>query len=81
MPRGRGDRTGRKAEQKVYDPHHGTIVIFTFAPPQGALMQFDKEQFVNDCRSAMKGDMASKQIREIVARAVSVPRLALEALG
>jgi predicted metal-dependent enzyme (double-stranded beta helix superfamily) len=44
-------------------------------------MQFDKEQFVNDCRSAMKGDMASQQIREIVARAVSVPRLALEALG
>ena len=44
-------------------------------------MRFDTEQFVNDCRSAMKSDMASLQIQEIMARAVSVPRLALEALG
>jgi predicted metal-dependent enzyme (double-stranded beta helix superfamily) len=44
-------------------------------------MRFDKEQFVNDCRSAMKGEMAPLQIQEIMARALSAPRLALEALG
>jgi predicted metal-dependent enzyme (double-stranded beta helix superfamily) len=44
-------------------------------------MRFDTEQFVNDCRSAIRSDMASRQIREIVARAVSLPELVLESIG
>jgi hypothetical protein len=83
MPRGRRDWPGRKAEQEVYEPHHGTTVTFIVAPliAQGALMRFDTEQFVNECRSAISSDMASLQIREIVARAVSLPELVLESIG
>ena len=44
-------------------------------------MRFDREQFVNDCRSAMKSEMASEQVWEIVTRAVSAPQNVLEGLG
>jgi predicted metal-dependent enzyme (double-stranded beta helix superfamily) len=34
---------------------------------------FDKERFISDCRSALDGDRASRNVREIVARAVGDP--------
>ncbi len=42
---------------------------------------FAMEQFVADCRAALKQDSSQKSVREIVARAVSDPAAVLKALG
>lgn len=42
---------------------------------------FDREQFIADCRAALEGERASRNIREIVARAVSDPTGVIKALG
>jgi predicted metal-dependent enzyme (double-stranded beta helix superfamily) len=42
---------------------------------------FDLDQFVADCRSALKADAPQRSVREVVARAVSDPRAVLKALG
>ena len=42
---------------------------------------FDKEQFVADCRGALEGDRASRNVREIVERAISNPGLVVRQLG
>src|SRR5262245_53254500 len=42
---------------------------------------FDKDQFIADCRAALNGDRASRNVREVVARAVSDPGAVIGALG
>jgi predicted metal-dependent enzyme (double-stranded beta helix superfamily) len=42
---------------------------------------FSLEQFVADCRAAVKQDASHKFVREVVARAVSEPAAVLKALG
>jgi predicted metal-dependent enzyme (double-stranded beta helix superfamily) len=42
---------------------------------------FDREQFIADCRVALDGDRASRNVRDIVARAVSEPSEVLRGLG
>ena len=42
---------------------------------------FDKEQFIADCRAALAGDRASRNVREVVARAVAEPSQVLKGLG
>ena len=42
---------------------------------------FDLEQFVSDCRAALKEDAAQPAVREVVARAVSDPAAVLKSLG
>jgi predicted metal-dependent enzyme (double-stranded beta helix superfamily) len=42
---------------------------------------FDKEQFIADCRAALDGDRASRNVREVVAHAVSEPHATLRGLG
>jgi predicted metal-dependent enzyme (double-stranded beta helix superfamily) len=42
---------------------------------------FDKDQLIADCRSALEGDRASRNVREIVARAVSDPGAVINGLG
>src|SRR5882724_6414997 len=42
---------------------------------------FDKDQFVADCRAALSGDRASRNVREVVARAVEHPSDVIKALG
>jgi predicted metal-dependent enzyme (double-stranded beta helix superfamily) len=44
-------------------------------------MRFETEQFVADCRSALRDADASRHIRELVARTVSEPGAVLEGLG
>jgi predicted metal-dependent enzyme (double-stranded beta helix superfamily) len=42
---------------------------------------FDLEQFVADCRAALAADRSHKQVREVIARAVSDPQAVLNVLG
>jgi len=42
---------------------------------------FNLDQFVADCREALKADTSHKSVREVVARAVSEPASVLRALG
>jgi hypothetical protein len=42
---------------------------------------FALDQFVSDCRAALKQDASHKFVREVVARAVSDPGTVLKALG
>ena len=42
---------------------------------------FDREQFVADCRAALKEDSSHKAAREVVAEAVSDPSAVLKGLG
>lgn len=42
---------------------------------------FEINQFVSDCRAALKQDASHKSVREVVARAVSEPNAVLRALG
>jgi predicted metal-dependent enzyme (double-stranded beta helix superfamily) len=42
---------------------------------------FNKDQFIADCRAALAGDRASRNVREVVARAVSDPTDVIKALG
>ena len=42
---------------------------------------FDRDQFIADCRAALDGDRASRNVREIVARAVSDPPAITRTLG
>lgn len=42
---------------------------------------FDKEQFIADCRSALKGDRASRNVRDVVERAISDPGSVVRQLG
>ncbi len=42
---------------------------------------FDKEAFIADCRAALDGDHASRNMREVVARAVSDPAALMRVLG
>ena len=42
---------------------------------------FDLDQFVADCRSALKEDASHRLVREVVARAVSEPGAVLHRLG
>lgn len=44
-------------------------------------MKFDLDQFIADCRDAVRQDPSYKFVREVVARAVSDPRSVLHALG
>ena len=44
-------------------------------------MKFDLDQFISDCRSAIRLDASPKFVREVVARAVSDPAAVLNALG
>jgi predicted metal-dependent enzyme (double-stranded beta helix superfamily) len=44
-------------------------------------MKFDLDQFVLDCRDAIRQDSSFKFVREVVARAVSDPREVLRGLG
>jgi predicted metal-dependent enzyme (double-stranded beta helix superfamily) len=42
---------------------------------------FQLDQFVSDCRAALREDAPQRAVREVVARAVSNPRDVLQALG
>ena len=42
---------------------------------------FDKEQLISDCRGALQGDRASRNVREIVARAVADSSSVIRGLG
>jgi len=42
---------------------------------------FDKDRFVADCRAALDGAESSRNVREIVARAVADPAAVLQTLG
>ncbi len=42
---------------------------------------FDKDQFIADCREALAGDRPSRNVREVVARAVSDPAGVIAGLG
>jgi len=42
---------------------------------------FDKDQFIADCRAAIASDRPSRNVREVVARAVSDPAGVVAALG
>jgi predicted metal-dependent enzyme (double-stranded beta helix superfamily) len=42
---------------------------------------FDKDQFIADCRAALAGDRASRNVREVVARAVAAPADVIRVLG
>jgi len=42
---------------------------------------FDKDQFVADCRAALDGAQSARNVREVVARAVSDPESVLRGLG
>lgn len=42
---------------------------------------FDLEQFVADCRTALDGEQAARNVREVVARAVSDPSGLMRGLG
>src|SRR5215469_1568487 len=42
---------------------------------------FDREQFIADCRAALDGGRASRDVREVVARAVSDPDAVIRGLG
>lgn len=42
---------------------------------------FDREQFVAECRAAIKDDASHKAVREVVAEAVSDPGAVLKGLG
>jgi len=42
---------------------------------------FELDQFIADCRAALKADASHRAVREVVARAVSVPGAVLRALG
>src|SRR6516162_9170610 len=44
-------------------------------------MKFDLDQFVSDCRDAIRQDPSFKFVREVVARAVSDPRAIIVRLG
>ena len=44
-------------------------------------MMFDLDQFTADCRAALAAGQSHKQMREVVARAVSDPVAVLKALG
>jgi hypothetical protein len=42
---------------------------------------FDRDQFITDCRAALAADNSHKNVREVVARAVSDPAAILKGLG
>ena len=42
---------------------------------------FDKDQFIADCRAALSGDRASRNVREVMARAVANPADVIKVLG
>jgi predicted metal-dependent enzyme (double-stranded beta helix superfamily) len=42
---------------------------------------FDKDQFVADCRAALDGAQSSRNVREVVARAMGDPAAVLQGLG
>lgn len=42
---------------------------------------FDKEQFIADCRAALGGDRSARDVRDVVARAVSDPAGMMRGLG
>jgi predicted metal-dependent enzyme (double-stranded beta helix superfamily) len=42
---------------------------------------FDKDRFIDDCRAALEGDRASRNVREVVARSVSDPAAVIKHLG
>lgn len=42
---------------------------------------FDVDQFIADCRAALVGDRASRNVREVMARAMSDPSAVTKALG
>jgi len=42
---------------------------------------FDKDQFIADCHAALAGDRASRNVRDVVARAVADPAPVIKALG
>jgi len=42
---------------------------------------FELEQFVSDCRAALRDQIPQRAVREVVARAVSTPGAVLKALG
>lgn len=44
-------------------------------------MKFDLDQFISDCREAVRQEAAQKCVREVVARAVSAPEAVLKAVG
>jgi predicted metal-dependent enzyme (double-stranded beta helix superfamily) len=42
---------------------------------------FDKDQFIADCRAALAGDRAARNVREVMARSVSDPAQVIKGLG
>src|SRR5215470_7688491 len=46
-----------------------------------AAVMFDLDQFISDCRGALKENASPSAVREVVARAVSNPAAVLKALG
>jgi predicted metal-dependent enzyme (double-stranded beta helix superfamily) len=42
---------------------------------------FDREQFIAECRTALNGDRSSRNVRDVVARAVSDPASMMRGLG
>jgi len=42
---------------------------------------FDKDRFIADCRAALDGAESSRNVREVVARAVADPGAVLQGLG
>ena len=44
-------------------------------------MSFDLQQFIADCRAAVRADPTHKSVREVVARAVAEPSAVLRGLG
>ena len=42
---------------------------------------FDREQFIADCRAALDGERGARNVREVVARAVTDPAAVIQGLG
>ena len=56
------------------EPGHASLLV-------KKLTMFDLEQFIADCRAALAADRSHKNVREVVARAVSDPVAILKGLG
>jgi len=45
------------------------------------MAMFDLDQFIADCRAALEGERASRNVRDVMARAVSDPAAVIKGLG
>jgi predicted metal-dependent enzyme (double-stranded beta helix superfamily) len=73
------------SRRRIVSNADNSAAIFLHAPFLAILemeaTMFDLDQFIADCRAALKADSSHKLVRDVVARAVSDPTSALKALG